>query len=486
MYTNLSSLILKGLITNREKNYTIFQSEKIIYPNYSTIKLTPHSILIKYNLMSGLNAQEKQLLRVASFEVSWISGNAIAEACRMKKVDLYCEILRNYMKTVDSSDFNELSNRCVLPLRDSKLSLFRELMKQGAKEGKFCWYSIFFSFDYVYVYYSHSFLGKTIWEKYKNLKSLLLNHCNHHFSYKSGENLNDALLRCKTNLMLYKHNKLIAAKNKRNLVRNPIYEAEPEAVLSDMEASTFTPEHLVFLGSYDKPIFSVPRLAKSHVYSDSDEEGNVLRNNGDLDGATGPSTSSTSTSKVSEKRSNASIVTQFPSRKIQKLDAKKTLKYNESRAKNDESIQRNEMLKMQSEAHLAVGKSQILKTNMEFMRLAMEFDLPNLEEIKNATVQSFFAQNNIAAPTTNICNDSCVLTTPSPTRRASNINQVVIEKNNSPPDTTNCNRITNSDGEIPMNQPEFGESSSDNSIHDENFALTSRSSLDESNKTEEV
>ena len=111
------------------------------------------------------------------------------------------------------------------------------------------------------------------------------------------------------------------------------------------------------------------------------------------------------------------------------------------------------MLKMQSEAHLAVGKSQILKTNMEFMRLAMEFDLPNLEEIKNATVQSFFAQNNIAAPTTNIYNDSCVLTTPSPTLRASNINQVVIEKNNSPPDTTNCNRITNSDGEIPMNQP---------------------------------
>ena len=42
--------------------------------------------------MSGLNAQEKQLLRVASFEVSWLSGNAIAEACRMKKADLYREM----------------------------------------------------------------------------------------------------------------------------------------------------------------------------------------------------------------------------------------------------------------------------------------------------------------------------------------------------------------------------------------------------------
>ena len=66
---------------------------------------------------------------------------------------------------------------------------------------------------------------------------------------------------------MYKHNKAIAAKNKQYLVKDPTYEAELEAVLSDMDASTFTPEHLVFLGSYDKSIFSVPRLAKSHVYS---------------------------------------------------------------------------------------------------------------------------------------------------------------------------------------------------------------------------
>ena len=81
--------------------------------------------------MSGLNAQEKQLLRVASFEVSWLSGNAIAEACQMKKADLYREILTNYTNTVDSIDFDELSNRCVLPIRDGKVTLFRELMKQG-------------------------------------------------------------------------------------------------------------------------------------------------------------------------------------------------------------------------------------------------------------------------------------------------------------------------------------------------------------------
>ena len=86
--------------------------------------------------MSGLNAIEKQLLRVASFEVSWLSGNAVAEACRMKKADLYRLIISNYMNTIDSVDFNELSNRCCLPIRDGKLPLFRDLMKQGMKEGK--------------------------------------------------------------------------------------------------------------------------------------------------------------------------------------------------------------------------------------------------------------------------------------------------------------------------------------------------------------
>ena len=88
--------------------------------------------------MSGLNLNEKQLLRVAAFEISWLSGNAIAEAQQMKKVDLYREILSKYMNTVDSIDFNDQFDRCSLPIRDGKLPLFRKLMKQGMKEGKQC------------------------------------------------------------------------------------------------------------------------------------------------------------------------------------------------------------------------------------------------------------------------------------------------------------------------------------------------------------
>ena len=220
--------------------------------------------------------------------------------------------------------------------------------------------------------------GKTVWEKYKNLKSILLNHCNPHFTYKSGDNLEDALNRCKVQLLLYKQNKTINAKNKRNKAQDETYEEEPEVILSDIDASTFTPEHLVFCGHHDRSIFSVARCAKSHTYSDSDDEGNILCNNDDAH-----DTASTSTSKTTEKenRSNVSVVTQFASRKKQKLDAKNASKYNVSCSKNEESVAKNEMLKMQSEAHRVVGNSQVLKTNMEFMRLAVEFNLPNLEEI---------------------------------------------------------------------------------------------------------
>ena len=63
-------------------------------------------------------------------------------------------------------------------------------------------------------FYSH-FTGKSIWEKYKDLKSLLLDHENPHFRYKSGDELINALQRAKNNLLVYKQNKLITATNKR-------------------------------------------------------------------------------------------------------------------------------------------------------------------------------------------------------------------------------------------------------------------------------
>ena len=96
--------------------------------------------------MSGLNTQETQLLRVAVFEVSWLAGNAIAEACRLKKADLYREILTIFTNTVNSLDVDELSTRCFLPIHDGNISLFKELMKQGTKEGEYFLRTTLFDF----------------------------------------------------------------------------------------------------------------------------------------------------------------------------------------------------------------------------------------------------------------------------------------------------------------------------------------------------
>ena len=86
--------------------------------------------------MSGLNATEKQLLRVACFEASWLGGSAIAEATRMKNEDLYSQIQSNYQSVVTALDLDEIATRCVLtPVRDTHLVVFKNLLLQHMKQG---------------------------------------------------------------------------------------------------------------------------------------------------------------------------------------------------------------------------------------------------------------------------------------------------------------------------------------------------------------
>ena len=86
--------------------------------------------------MSELNATEKQLVRVASFEASWLAGNAIAEATRMKKLDLFSQILSNFQSLVTTLDIDELATRCGLsPVRESHVVLFKDLIQQHMKSG---------------------------------------------------------------------------------------------------------------------------------------------------------------------------------------------------------------------------------------------------------------------------------------------------------------------------------------------------------------
>ena len=69
------------------------------------------------------------------------------------------------------------------------------------------------------------------------------------------------------------------------------------------------------------------------------------------------------------------------------------------------------MLKLKSEAHISMSRSQRLRANIDFLELAMEANLPHLERIKNVAVKSCFDQNNEIVPGSN---DDTALTTLSP------------------------------------------------------------------------
>ena len=166
----------------------------------------------------------------------------------------------------------------------------------------------------------------------------------------------DALERAKHNLILYKVNKNISASNKRNFKADDSYIFKPLVLITEMDGSTFSPEHLVFVGHYDRPIYTVPRHTSAQIYSDSDEEGNALRNSGEVD----PNRSTSS--------SVSNVLLNFPTRKKKKQEfAKKSSKYEVSKSKNDESVQRIAMLKLQSKAQVSIFQSTQLRTVMNFL-----------------------------------------------------------------------------------------------------------------------
>lgn len=134
------------------------------------------------------------------------------------------------------------------------------------------------------------------------------------------------------------------------------------------------------------------------------------------------------------------------------------------------------MLKMQSEAHPAVGTSQILKTNMEFMMIAMEFNLPNLEEIRKATKKSFLLKTIL------FLQQILAIHKPHKQIFLPLALPMVIESPLVAAYSLPLPRLTI----IQWNQLELVELSSYDLLHnDEHFALTRRSALDKSDETKE-
>ena len=97
-----------------------------------------------------------------------------------------------------------------------------------------------------------------------NLKSLLLNNEKQYFNHKSGEILDDALESANKNLLLYKKNKVLSAKNNRKLTEDPHYEIEPLLKMTEMDGSTFLPKHCVYKGHCNTLILVVPRQSLSY------------------------------------------------------------------------------------------------------------------------------------------------------------------------------------------------------------------------------
>ena len=82
---------------------------------------------------------------------------------------------------------------------------------------------------------------KSIWDKFKNVKSLLVNYCNCHHAVLSGWNVERAQLACKDKLLLRAKNKVIISKNKK------LPETEQKELLtdSDINKDWFSPEWCV-------------------------------------------------------------------------------------------------------------------------------------------------------------------------------------------------------------------------------------------------
>lgn len=107
-------------------------------------------------IMSGLNQNETRLLIIHKFQVVFKAGQAVTEGATKTKVNLQMDILEHVRKLInDITNPNLIADKCSLPhVRDSKIELFLANLKST---------------------YSN---GASVWGKYKNMKSLIINHCN--------------------------------------------------------------------------------------------------------------------------------------------------------------------------------------------------------------------------------------------------------------------------------------------------------------------
>ena len=232
--------------------------------------------------------------------------------------------------------------------------------------------------------------GKTIWDKFKNMKSLLVNHCNCHYNVPSGWNVERAQLACKDKMFLHVKNKAVIAKNKK------LSEGDKKELLTDanIDKDWFSPEWCTWKVYCDCLLFLSLRQPKEGVGVD----GEVLDSEGD-DKGSDDDISPTKKLKAAKKRLR-SIISKSPTRNKQKeLMKKRKAKFNETKQKNND---RKQQIDDTSKHQSMITKTLAFKNNIEFVKLlndgGMDVSDERRKQIMDVTFQSFIAQNAIDTP----------------------------------------------------------------------------------------
>jgi hypothetical protein len=172
--------------------------------------------------------------------------------------------------------------------------------------------------------------GKIIWDKFKNMKSLLVNHYNCHYNVPSGWNVERAQLACKDKMFLHVRNKVIIAKSKKLSDDDQIELLGEDNIDKDWFSAKWCMwkinfDCLLFTSLRNNPKGSVP------VDREEDSEGDGEASNDDM---------SPHKKLMKVKKRLMSIISKSPTRKKQKEATKKRKdKFNETKEKNKEKKQ---------------------------------------------------------------------------------------------------------------------------------------------------
>ena len=313
-----------------------------------------------------LSSTELHIVAVTKCVLVFKACQAIVEGPTKTITLLHADVFNQLKNLIE--EFNDpnlyVSQLDIGRVRDSQFELFKVTLKSA---------------------YSN---GKTIWDKYKNMKSLIVNHCNCHYNVPSGWNVEQAQLACKGKMYLHIKNRAIVAKNKK------VSERDQKDLFTegDIDKDWFSPDWCMWKINFDCLLFSSLRNTKETDGGDDELDSEGDDNDGSNDDIP------PAKKLKSAKKTLRSIISKSPTRKKQKeLIKTRKAKYNKTKETNTARKQEiEESIKTQS----MITKTLAFKNNIEFVKLlndgGMDVSDERRKQIMDVTFQSFIAQNGIA------------------------------------------------------------------------------------------